>query len=124
MAKRKRGFTADYGTASSGPGNLQNLAKPGPTPIEKVIFELTCLFVKKNAQYATDANIFANFDESAPVSQHLMSPLLYCMTLAAKQDDAFWKALNRSEGEKSNIRERLMDGAVYRIIALALMDRG
>lgn len=91
--------------------------------ITSILNEICVLFLRKNAEYCTDANQFANFFESAPVANHMMSPVLYCMTLCAKQDDAFWKAVNRrSEGELANIRHRLMDGAVYRIIALALLD--
>lgn len=92
-----------------------------PHEIAQVIDSLTNLFSHKNAQYQSDQRWDANFHDSAPVAQGLMSPLLYCMTLAAKQDDAFWKAINRSEGELNNIQERLMDGAVYRIIALAIL---
>lgn len=102
-------------------------------PIAAVFHELAILFESKNAQYSRPGNVFANFDESAPVQQFLTNPLTYCMMLCAKQDDAFWKALVRAtekvplapdqSNERPNLRERLLDGAVYRIIALALLDR-
>lgn len=92
-----------------------------PASINNVLLELTRLFVKKNAEYSDGARWNANFLDAAPVANGLMSPLMYCMTQAAKQDDAFWKAVNRSEGEIANITERLSDGTEYRIIALALL---
>lgn len=90
-------------------------------PVNQIILEIQQLFHKKNAEYRTAAKWNANFLESAPVANHLMSPMLYCMTLCSKQDDAFWKAVNRSEGEVYNIIERLKDGVVYRLIALTLL---
>lgn len=93
-----------------------------PPEIETVLNSLRRLFSIKNTEYRSESNPFANFYDAAPVAQGKLSPVEYCLTLCSKQDDALWKAIIRGEVNTTNLRERILDGAVYRIIALALLE--
>lgn len=106
---------------------IDEIIEPFPPEIRQVLDKVERLFIRKNAEYQSSRRWDANFHDSAPVSQGLLSPIIYCMTLCAKQDDAFWKAVMRgaeaNEREQVNMHERLIDGVVYRIIALALLNQ-
>lgn len=97
------------------------------------------LHASKNKGYRSASNPFANFEESPLVAKKLLTPLQYAYTLMTKQDDALprlvWarRALDfnfrssledeyRARGGDPMLRERLLDGIVYRAIMLAMLD--
>jgi len=100
-----------------------------PKSIEDVITLLVAKFAERNAGYRGEARDWAaNFKIAQPVVRGLMSPCTYAATLAAKQDDAVFAALQRLKAGKPNaledLQERLTDGAVYRVILLAMLAEG
>lgn len=89
----------------------------------RVLESASTLLREKNAGYArAGASPFSNFLESSPVQKGLLSPIQYAHALCAKQDDAAGNQL--AAGGGPDLRERLMDGLVYRAIMIAMLDMG
>lgn len=117
--------------------------RPGHSTVYRVLEEAAALHDAKNAGYRSAADPLANFKQSPPVAKGKLTPLQYAYTLMAKQDDALvelvW-AHARTEGllpgaemvdvvrsydqrgGDAMLRERLMDGIVYRALMIALME--
>lgn len=101
-----------------------------PPEIEQVLNNIVNLFRTKNNGYAKfTREWYDNFTTNLPVNSGAMTPIVYAMTLAAKQDAAAWVHIDQireplTDAKKADLAERLMDGAVYRIIILALLMEG
>lgn len=117
--------------------------RPGHPTVYRVLEEAAALHDAKNAGYRSAADPLANFKQAPPVARGKITPLQYAYTLMSKQDDAVielvWaRARVHKEaghgdpegdpeiyirrGGDAMLRERLMDGIVYRALMIALMD--
>lgn len=94
-----------------------------PPAIEDALLRVRRMFAHKNTGYRGAAREwYANFVTSTPVARKLVTPIGYCLILAAKQDDAAFNALAKKDWPV--FEERALDGSVYRVIALALRVEG
>jgi len=110
--------------------------RPGHPAVYKALEDAATLHDAKSAGYRSTADPLANFKQAAPVAKGVLTPLQYAFTLMSKQDDALvglvWgRVTNKSpgidyeydrRGGDAMLRERLMDGIVYRALMLALME--
>lgn len=111
--------------------------RAGHPVVYKALEQAADLHDAKNQGYRSADDPLANFKEAPPVTKGLLTPLQYAYTLMAKQDDALarlvWDRATRSDdgvdtleyakrGGDVMLRERLMDGIVYRALMLALME--
>lgn len=92
--------------------------------IEEVLAQVRTMFAKKNGEYRNNEYWYNNFITSGPVLSKVSTPITYCMALAAKQDAAVWEHISRGDTSSALFEERILDGLVYRVIALALKQEG
>ena len=96
-----------------------------PASLGVVLEEVRQLFSSKNEEY-TSVEWYANFtaEQSRPVKINKLTPIEDCMVLCDKQDAAVWEHIFRGDTTTDLFRERLMDGLVYRLIALGMIREG
>src|SRR5262245_14613063 len=113
----------------------------GHPGVYRALARAALLHASKNQGYRSAADPFANFKESPPVTKHLLDQVQYAYTLMSKQDDALARLIwdrrsmapdfrgpgeiedsYQARGGDAMLRERLLDGIVYRAIILAMMD--
>jgi len=102
-----------------------------PYSISQVLDSVEKLFSHKNGQYQSDSHWASAILEADVVSDGEESPLIYALNLMSKQDKAgrqlifaaFKNAISfNKKGGIPMLKERLMDGVVYRVIMLALLQ--
>lgn len=116
--------------------------RAGHPAVYKVLEQAADLHDAKNPGYRSADDPLANFKEAPPVAKGKLTPLQYAFVLMSKQDDAVaelvWARALREDNEDglsvtessvyharggdAMLRERLMDGIVYRALMLALME--
>lgn len=111
---------------------------------DEVLEMINKLHTDKTTHYGAQTDEFYNFHTAEPVNIGLLTPLEYCLTLPAKHDTAMWlllkdRIINRlsgyfespeevvsspyfRRGGDAKLKECLMDGIVYRIIAICLLE--
>lgn len=108
-------------------GHDTNIGRSADRPhleaIRGDVAEVLRLFASKNANYAAEEDPWMNFRCAQPVKLGFLTPLQYCMTLVSKQDAAaVLTSFAPTTERRAELRERLLDGIVYRLIALRLME--
>ena len=85
------------------------------------------LYSKKNKQYATDNDPLGNFHRCGAMASKILKPdnksLAVCLAYISKQIDGVFEIVG--EGKKDcpdELKDKLMDVAVYSIIATILND--
>lgn len=110
--------------------------RPGHPVVYRVLEEAAALHDAKSAGYRSATDPLANFKQAPPVAKHKLTPLQYAFVLMSKQDDAVAELVFGrvtapidgigyeyvARGGDAMLRERLMDGIVYRALMIALMD--
>ena len=114
----------------SGVLNISNKFNKLPQSLQKVIEEVVELFTNKNEQYKDASYWGSALHNNLLVQNNKQSALIYALTLVSKQDQAAMNLIfDKFEHEdKFNLRggddmlkERIMDGVVYRIMMLGLL---
>lgn len=107
------------------------VGKVGAISVYRALAECAVLHAEKNRGYGTNTDPFANFKENPVVTKQLMTPVQYAYVLMSKQDDALprlvWTRTSdptayESRGGEPMMKERVMDGIVYRALILGLME--
>ena len=100
----------------------------GHAGVYLALADAAILHARKNKGYRSVSDPLANFRNASPVRKGNMNMVQYAFTLCSKQDDALdallWPKDLRDFQERGGyamLRERLMDGLVYRAIMLAML---
>ena len=138
MASANRSRTATKASSKSRVGRpsvssavdvLRRLAGgAGSLRVYDVLVAAAQLHGAKNRGYRSAADPFANFHRARAVRSGRMTPAQYAWTLVDKQDDAADALIHpesaadfKARGDLPALRERLMDGIVYRAIMLGML---
>jgi len=95
----------------------------------KILRELAELHSKKNYQYATMGNPLGNFQRCGAMTAKILKPenkaLAICLAYMSKQVDGVFEMLGEAkEGTVEEVKDKLMDIAVYATIAIILEEEG
>ena len=95
----------------------------------KILEELAELHSRKNKQYATQSNPLANFKRTADLASKLIKseiknkPLVMALMYMAKQVDGVYEIVGESKtNTPDSLKDKLMDIAIYSIIAIILSE--
>lgn len=102
--------------------------KYGHPKFYKLLEEIADLHSRKNYQYATMADPLHNFTRTGEIIRKFLKPgikpaLASCLSLMSKQVDGVYEIVGENkEGTVDSLRDKLMDVAVYSLIAIIIAE--
>lgn len=90
---------------------------------EKHLIDIVAMNRRKRADYASEENIYNNFDYVAGATQGMVSALEYCDIMVTMKNGRLMN-LRGKEAANETVEDTYVDRAVYAILALGMYRRG